>query len=69
MKIICKYNKELEKFLKKVVRYTLKKYGEGLNLERLETIELKEIVQNVLDTDGRTCDNGTSIVVVYKLSC
>lgn len=66
MKIICRYNKELDRFLKKVVRYTLNKYGQGLNLSRLEVIELKDISEFELMTDGR-CMDETSIVVTSRL--
>lgn len=48
VKIICQYNKELEYFLEEVVEYTLSKYGQELNLVKLQEIELKDISEFVL---------------------
>lgn len=40
--IICQYNKELEHFLENAVEYTLRKYGEELNLVNLQEIEFTD---------------------------
>ncbi len=66
MKVICKYDRDLEAFLKKTVRYTLNKYGKDLNLSRLEKIELKSISEFEIETDGRSYD-GTTIIVTSRL--
>ena len=66
MKVICKYDSELDNFLKKVVHYTLRKYGNNLNLSRLETIELRDIKQFKIETDGRSFD-GTTIILTSRL--
>ena len=68
MNIICQYNKELECFLRSVVEYTLCKYGQELNLNNLQQIELIDISEFELQKDGTTYENGTKIIVTSRLS-
>ena len=67
MNIICQYNKELECFLRSVVEYTLCKYGQELNLNNLQQIELIDISEFELQKDGTTYENGTKIIVTSRL--
>lgn len=67
MNIICQYNKELEHFLENVVEYTLRKYGQELNLANLQEIKLMNISEFDLQKDGTTYENGTKIIVTSRL--
>lgn len=67
IKTVCKYDKELEIFLKDVVEFTLKNYGADLNLSRLELIELMDIAEFDVEKDGMTRDGGTKIIVTSRL--
>lgn len=69
----CKYNRELDIFLKDVVEYTLDIFGKKLRLDALQEIELIDIKEFSYDnTDGRACDYGGKKIIVtsrlyYKL--
>lgn len=67
MKIICQYDKRLENFLKDVVDYTLCKYGQELNLDNLQQIELMNISEFDLLKDGSTEEHGTKIILTSRL--
>ncbi len=67
MNIICQYDKKLENFLKDVVEYTLCKYGQELNLDNLQQIELMNISEFDLLKDGSTEEHGTKIILTSRL--
>lgn len=63
MRVFCKYNIELDIFLKDVVEYTLDIFGRKLTLDALQEIELIDIKDFSYETDGRDCDGGKKIIV------
>ncbi|MBU5439816.1 hypothetical protein KQI42_17505 [Tissierella sp. MSJ-40] len=67
MRVFCKYNIELDIFLKNVVEYTLDIYSKKLTLDALQEIELVDIKEISYNTDGRTCDEGKKILVTSRL--
>lgn len=67
MKVICEYDKELDIFLKEVVKYTIDLYGHALCLDSLQIIELRNINEFGYDTDGKTLEHGTVIWVTSRL--
>lgn len=67
MKVFCKYNVQLDIFLKDIVEYTLGILGEQLTLDALQEIELVDIKNFLYDTDGKTCDGGKKIIVTSRL--
>ena len=67
MEIVCKYNKDLEIFLKQVVQYVIDNYGDNLKLNKLKIIELVKKEEFAYSTDGKTCDDGTKIIVTSRL--
>lgn len=67
MEIICEYDKELENFLKEVVKYTIGIYDNELRLDSLQKIELRNIKEFGYDTDGKTLEDGTIIWVTSRL--
>ena len=67
MNVFCIYNDNLDRFLKDVVQYTLGLYGEELNISKVEEIQLKSTNEFDYDTDGRTYDGGTKILVTSRL--
>ncbi len=62
MKIYCFYNYEYHIFLNKVVELVLNQYGSDLNISTLREIELRNINEFEIITDGRTVGNGKIIV-------
>lgn len=69
MKIYCFYNYEYHIFLNKVVELVLNQYGSDLNISTLREIELRNINEFEIITDGRTVGNGKIIVTsrLYEL--
>lgn len=67
MRVFCKYNMELDIFLKDIVEYTLGIFGNQLKLDALQEIELIDIKDFSYVTDGRTCDGGKKIFVTSRL--
>lgn len=67
MKVICTYSLELERFLKKLVKYVLDKYGDDLCLRNLNSIELvsKDTIPYV--TDGQVRNSGTQVILTSRL--
>ena len=57
MKIYCSYNHEYHIFLNKVVKLVLNQYGSDLNISTLKEIELRDIDEFEIETDGRTFGN------------
>jgi len=69
MQIYCSYNQELHKFLNKVVRLILDKYGSRVNLDTLEEIELVDKKDLSYETDGKVLSKSKIIVTsrLYEL--
>jgi hypothetical protein len=67
LKVICEYDKELDLFLKEVVKYTIDLYGDDLCLDSIKIIELRNINEFGYDTDGRTLEDGSVIWVTSRL--
>lgn len=67
MRIICRYDEEMEGFLQKAVDYTLNIYGDSLDISNLEEIELCNIKEFTYETDGKTIDDGRKILVTSRL--
>lgn len=67
MQVFCKYSEELELFLIQAVEYVISIYGNNLELDRLKAVELVRKEDYTYSTDGKTCDNGTKIVVTSRL--
>lgn len=67
MNVFCKYNNDLERFLKNVVEYTIKLYGENLDISEVQEIELVDIKEFEYDTDGRTYAGGKKIFLTSRL--
>lgn len=67
MRVFCKYDLELDIFLKDMVEYTLNIFGEKLVLDALQAIELVDIKDFSYNTDGRTYDGGKKIIVTSRL--
>ena len=65
MKVICKYDKNLEQFLRKVVDYVINTLAINLDLSDLEEIEL--IKRCSIETDGRAYNEGRNIFVTSRL--
>ena len=40
MKVFCAYNQDYDKFLNAVVEYIMEKYGDNLDLQNVQVIEL-----------------------------
>lgn len=62
MKIYCSYNHKYHIFLNKVVELILNQYGSDLNINTLKEIELRNIDEFEIKTDGRTVGNNKIIV-------
>lgn len=62
MKIYCSYNHKYHIFLNKVVELVLNQYGSDLNINTLKEIELRNIDEFEIKTDGRTVGNNKIIV-------
>ncbi len=67
MKVVCQYDVDLQRFLKEVVDYCIAKYGEGLHLNQLREIELKNKSVFNYEKDGMICENGKKIVLSSRL--
>ncbi len=69
LKIYCSYNHEYHIFLNKVVELVLKQYGSDLNISTLKEIELRNINEFEIKTDGRTVSNDKIILTsrLYEL--
>ena len=64
MKVFCAYNHEYDRFLKSVVNYILCKFGDDLELNNIEEIELVKELENK-NSDGRY--QGNRIVLAERL--
>lgn len=62
MKIYCSYSHDYHIFLNKVVELVLNQYGADLNINTLREIELRNIEEFEINTDGRTVGNNKIIV-------
>lgn len=58
MRIVCKYNREYEKFLKKVVERIFVQYGNEIQREAIKVIELKDKKEFPIQSDGRFIKEG-----------
>lgn len=67
MEIICKYSLLLQKFLEDVVEYTINLYSDKIKIESLKCIELVNRNELEIETDGRTIDKGTKIILTSRL--
>lgn len=67
MKIFCKYAPQFDDFLKDVVNYVLDAFGNDLCFDDLEEIELIDVKELSIQTDGRTVDNGKKIILTSRL--
>lgn len=65
--MFCKYDPELDVFLKDVVEYTLDIFGEKLVINTLQSIELVDIKDFSYNTDVKICDEGKKIIVTSRL--
>ncbi len=62
MKIYCSYSHDYHIFLNKVVELVLNQYREDLNINTLREIELRNIDEFEIKTDGKTVGNNKIIV-------
>lgn len=67
MCITCRYDKNIEIFLRDLVSYTIKKYHDEIDISNLKSIELIDSAEIDLKTDGRTCEDGTKIILTSRL--
>lgn len=67
MRISCSYSKNMDKFLKRVVDYTVDNYAFDLDISALKSIQLIPSSQLPYPTDGKTCNRGTEILVTSRL--
>lgn len=67
MKVVCRYDADLQRFLNEVVDFCMDKYGKGLQLKQLQEIELKEKSELNYKKDGMICENGEKIVLSSRL--
>lgn len=67
MDIYCKYDKNLDNFIQKVVNYTLDLYGDSLDLFLLKEVELVRKETFSFYTDGRIAKNGSKIILTSHL--
>ena len=68
MRVFCKYDLELDRFLKSVVSYVFNLFGNDIVLNCLEEIELvKQIEGAPIETDGRISGDGRKITLTARL--
>ena len=67
MRVFCKYDLELDRFLKSVVSYVLNLFDNNIVLNGLEEIELVKQINGVSITDGRISDDGKKIILTARL--
>lgn len=65
MRVFCKYDQQLDYFLKSIVQSVLVSYGNQLSLDGLGEIELIEDLPGF--SDGRTIQGGKKIVLASRL--
>lgn len=67
MKVSCSYSQNMDKFIKRVVDYTVDNYALDLDISALKSILLIPSSQLPYHTDGKTCNRGTEILVTSRL--
>lgn len=67
MKIVCRYSRELGKFLEEVVNVVLNTLAQNLQLKGLDMIELIPEESFPCSADGRTINSGKKIILSSRL--
>ena len=62
----CKYDEQLNLFLGNIVQYTLRKYAFKLDISSLREVELINVGELPIQTDGRVIDD-SKIILTSRL--
>ena len=67
MKVFCSYDENYNRLLKDIVNYLINKYGEELEPNSIQEIELVKVIDANPESDGRLIDHGNKIVLSERL--